>query len=230
MKPLNYIAMLAVTFCVTACDYTNHFPDEEPPTDEPYNTLPNVKISDYTWTYINLITGKTETHPDTGEWIYAGTGEIREAQPAEEIGIDWHIAVHRYEFKTNGASVLNTGQTDILSVTQLPEGIYTPDEVAAYETEAEKENGYTLIMDMEGMMSSNIGYAHYPTINRVLCGAITRTATGSMPPVIYGVTNEALVLKWDDGSWATLQITGTLHTETSVSHYMSFRYKHYSAK
>jgi hypothetical protein len=231
MRTLKYMAMLAVTFCVTACGYTNHFLDEEEekPETDPYNTLPNVNISAYTWTYINLITGETETHPDADEWIYAGTGEIREAQQGEQIGIDWHIAVHRYEFKTNGASVLNTGLTDILSVTRLPDGTYTPDEAAPYKTEAEN-GGYLLIMDMAGMMEGNIGYAHNPVINRVLCGVITRTATGAMPPTIYGTTNEVLVLKWANGSWTTLQITGTSHTETSVSHYMSFNYKHYPAE
>ncbi|MDR0745730.1 MAG: HmuY family protein [Mediterranea sp.] len=232
MRTLKYMAMLAVTFCLTACGYTNHFLDEEEEeaTTDTYNTLSNVTVSAYTWTYINLITGETETHPDTSEWIYTGSGDIREAQQAEAIGIDWHVAVHRYEFKTNRASVLNTGLTDILSVTRLPDGTYTPDETAAYETEAEKENGYLLIMDMAGMMNGVIGYARNPVINRVLCGAITRTATGGMPPTVYGTTNEVFVLKWTDGSWATLQITGTLHTETSVSHYMSFNYNYYSTE
>lgn len=228
MKIYHYIAALAVALSVTACAYTNHFLDEEEGREDvPYKTLQNVKISAYdTWTYINLKTGETETHPDAGEWIYAGTGDIRAARQEETVDIEWHIAVHRYEFKTNGAAVLNTGETDIARVTELPEGTYTPDAPAAYETEVEKtEGGYLLVMDMAGMMEGNIGYAHSPLINLPLCGGITKTATGSMPPTIYGSTGEVFVLKWDDENWAALQITGTSHTVSSVSNYLSFNYK-----
>ncbi|ADV45155.1 HmuY family protein [Bacteroides helcogenes] len=233
MKIYHYIAMLAVTLSVTACAYTNHFLDEDEREEVlPYSTLQNVKVSAYdTWTYIDLKTGKMETHPDAGEWIYGGTGGVREAQQAEPIGIEWHIAVHRYEFKTNGASVLNTGKTDMANVTTLPEGSYTPDAVLPYETEKDKmEGAYLLSMDMAGMMAGNIGYAHNPSINLPLCEGITRTPTGTMPPVIYGNTDKVFVLKWDDGSWATLQITGVVHTVSGVSNYLSFNYKYNPAK
>lgn len=228
---LKYTTILAVALCATACGYENHFLDEGEPEPGTYSNLWNVKNSDYTWTYINLITGETETHEDTSEWIYAGTGDIREAQPDAEISIEWHIALHRYEFKTNGASVLNTGITDITTITELPDGTYTPDEVAPYETEVEKESGaYLLAMDMAGMMEGNIGYAHNPTINRVLCDEIIRTATGTMPPTIYSSKKNVLVLKWENGSWAILKIVGTDHMVSSVSHYMSFNYQYYPAE
>lgn len=227
----KYITILAAALSVAACSYENHFLDEEEPEPGTYDMLWNVKVSDYTWTYINLITGKTETHDDTSEWIYAGKGEIREALPDPEIGIEWHIAVHRYEFKTNGASVLNTETTDIMTVTELPAGTYTFDEVAAYETEKEKENGgYLLTMDMTEMMGGNIGYAHNPTINRALCDGITRTATGTMPPTIYDTKREIFVLKWADGSWIKLQTTSTKHTVKGTDHYLSFNYKYYPAE
>lgn len=233
MRIFNHILMLAVTFCVTACAYTNHFLDEDevdPDTDTSTVTLENVNIATYdVWTYINLKTGETETHPDATEWIYSGTGDLREAVEEEEITIDWHVAVHRYEFKTNGASVLNTGETSIESVTTLPEGTYTADEVASYEEEVEADNGYVLSMDLSGMMDGNVGYAHNPLINRVLCDGITRTATGSMPPYIYSTEGVVFALKWDDGSWATFQVTGTSNTITSVSNYMSFKFKYNAA-
>lgn len=228
--------MLAVALCAAACSYTNHFlpegEEDEPQETLPYDRLNNVKISAYdTWTYINLETGETETHPDATEWIYSGTGNIREAQQAENIGITWHVAVHRYEFKTNGAAVFNTKETDITAVTELPEGDYVPDETASYETESVKDNGgYVLSMDLSKMMDGSVGYAHYPIINRLLCNGITRTATGAMPPTIYDTTKHVFVLKWDDGSWATLQVTGTSHTATGVSNYMSFNYKYHAAQ
>lgn len=235
MKIYKYLSMLAVALGMTACGYTNHFLDEEEmPDDGPYSILKDVNASAYdSWTYINLITGATETHPDAGEWIYGGDGSIRSAVQAETVGIDWHIAVHRYEIKTNGASVFNTGETDILGVTELPEGTYVCDEVVAYEDELVKDEAgepcYLLSMDMSNMMNGNIGYAHNPSINRVLSDGITRTATGSMPPTLYATTGEVFALKWDDGSWAALQITEAYGT-TGSSGYMSFNYKHYSAE
>lgn len=230
----KHITLLAVALCATACSYENHFTDEEEPDPGSYEMLWNVGVSDYTaWTYINLVTGETETHPDTGELIYSASKEIRPARQEEPIGIEWHIAVHRYEFKTNGASVFNTGMTDIKTVIELPAGTYTFDEVASYETESEKEGDkYLLTIDMSGMMdeSIGIGYSHNPTINRVLCDAIKRTATGAMPPTIYETKREVLVLKWTDGSWATIQLTDTKHTVRGVDHYMSFNYKYHSAE
>lgn len=232
MKTINYLAMLAVALSATACGYTNHFLEEEIPGDDaPYQTLKDVNGTAYdSWTYINLKTGETKTHPDTSEWIYGGDGSIRKEQPSEEIGIDWHIAVHRYELRTNGASVLNTGATDILSVTELPAGNYTSDTVLPYEDELEKgsdETQYLLITDMSGMMGGNIGYIHYPSVNLPLCNGITRTATGSMPPTLYGTTEEVFALKWEDGTWATLQITGT-YSSGGSSGYLSFNYHYYS--
>jgi len=229
----KYITMLAVALCATACGYENHFLDEDDtPPEANLITISNMSLaSNGVWIYINLKTGETEEHPDAGEWIYAKEGDIRPAQQEETIGIEWHIAVHRYEYKTNGALVLKTQSTDIESVTELPAGSYTSDVVAPYETEKEKEsNRYLLSMDMAGMMDGNIGYARNPVINRVLCDAITRTATGSMPPTLYTTEKEVLVLKWEDGDWATFQITETKNTETGVSNYMSYNFKYHSAE
>ena len=50
------------------------------------------------WTYVNLKTGETEIHPDTSEWIYTD-GSVSEPKAKETIGIEWHIAIHRYEIK-----------------------------------------------------------------------------------------------------------------------------------
>ncbi len=235
MKLYDYLTVAAVVCSMTACEYTNHFldEDEELPDDSPYQTKKDVNASAYnTWTYINLATGETEVHPDAGEWIYSGDGSTRPAQEAEAVGIDWHIAIHRYEIKTNGASVLNTGKTDIQEVENLPEGEYTPDRVADYEMERKKDEGetqYLVITDMSNMMGGTIGYAYKPMINTVLCDGITKTATGSMPPTIYGTTGEVFALKWDDGSWAAFQITATYST-TGASGYMSFNYKMHTAE
>ncbi len=232
MKFYEFLFALAVAGGLTACAYTNHFEEEDViPDDGSYYVLSDVEISAYdSWLYINLETGEMETHPDAGEWIY-DDGTIREAGEEEPVGMDWHIAAHRYEFKTNGASVLNTGVTDMNSVTELPDGIYTADELAAYEDELAKEEAgegaYFLSMDMAEMMSGNVGYAHYPVINRVLSDGIVRTATGSMPPYTYDVGNKPVfVLKWDDGHWAKYQMTSTFSSRGTTG-YLSFNYIYY---
>ncbi len=225
--------MLAVALSATACAYTNHFLDEDEETstdDAGYQTLKDVNGYAYdSWTYINLETGEMEVHTDASEWIYTD-GSTRAAQTAEAVGIDWHIALHRYELKTNNAAVLNTGATDMRSITTLPEGDYTTDTVVPYEQEAAKgddETQYLLITDMSGMMSGNLGYVHYPTLNLTLCSAITRTATGGMPPTLYGTNGEVFALKWDDGSWATFQVTAA-YSSGGASGYISFNYQYYT--
>ena len=237
MKHLSPLMALAAALSLTACAYTNHFLDEDESltvdtsSDETLAVLENLNISTYDqWTYINIQTGEYEQLDDCTEWYYAGTGDIREAYDGDEPSIEWHIAVHRYELKTNDASALATGTYDITALDALPSGTYTADEIAAYEDEIDLDDGITLYMDMTGMMDSNIGYAHYPQINRVLCNAITRTATGSMPPYTYDVDGEVIALKWDNGDWGAVQIVSTIHTEKSYTGYLTFNFKYVSAE
>ena len=227
----------AFAFLATACAYTNHFIDEE---DEPnsYAKIVDINASPYnSWIYINLQTGETETHPDYNPWIYSSDGSIREAQVPEEITIDWHIAIHRYEFKTNGAEVFNTAEKNMESVIELPTSdSYISDETITYESELAKsligEKSYLLTMDMTNMMNGSIGYSLQATINRTLCNSVIRTSTGTMPPVIYSTDAEVLVLRWDNDDWAKIQLTGVYGTEGSklgASGYISMNYKYYSA-
>lgn len=233
MKLYQCIAMLAVVLGVTACSYTNHFLDEgEEGEDAPYRSLSNLDVSTYgNWTYINLQTGKTEKHPETGEQINPDTDEVIPAGEAPEITIDWHIAISRRGImKTNGASVLNTGETDITVVNALPAtGTYTVDEDASYEAEQERaalgQSAFFFYTNYV-MMGTGSLLAHAPTINRVLCECITQTPNpGGMPPSIYGTTGEVFVLKWDDGSWAKFQIHEV--GSNTASSFSSIRYKYY---
>lgn len=230
MSIINRVVLSAPIMCMTACSYTNHFLDEEavaPSAD--YDILVDLDATAYDcWTYVNLETGQTERHPDTGEWYYAGSGLIRNEQAPPSIGMDWHIAVHRYEFRTNNAEVLNTHVPDMAAVKELPYGEYMRDETVCYHDELKVTGGvqYLLVMDMSEMIDGNIGYALNGTINRVLCDAVTRTATGSMPPILYGSTGEVLVLKFADGNWATLKIFKTYGgSDGARSGMMSFQYK-----
>lgn len=216
----NVMAMACMGLSVMACS-DNDGGKEETPDTKKFTDL-NVSAYDQ-WTYVNLRTGETETHPDASEWIYTD-GTTRPAQTPEEVSIDWHIAVHRYEVKTNGGSVLDTKSTDMAAFNSLPEGDYKADEVI------DSEDEYKITTDMSGMMQSNIGYAKSATINRVLCGWMTKTYTGSMPPYVYTPTKNVIVLKCKDGSWAKIQCTTAGNTTDGKSGYVSFNYQFYEGK
>ena len=228
MKLLKHFLAVVLLSPLLLSGCVNHFYTEvdlSATTDSTYNTLQDISISSYTdWTYINLETGETEVIEDGQEWYYTD-GTIREAVGGDDPTIDWHIAIHRYDLRTNGASVIDAGTTDITLVTSLPSGTYTEDEYTSYEVESELDDGRVLTMDMSGMMSGVMGYLHYYYINRELCNCITRTATGSMPPYTYEANKEVYALKWDDGTWATLQCTLSTHSTKGTTGYLSFNYK-----
>lgn len=110
---------------------------------------------------------------------------------------EWHIAIHRYEIKTNGGSTYDTEATDMSAITSCPTGVtFTADTYVSYGTDDDLE----VITDMTNMMSGSVGYAANPQLNSVLCGWVVRTATGSMPPTIYTPTGHIYVVTFEDGS------------------------------
>lgn len=179
-------------------------------------------VSDYAnWTYINLKTGETQTHRDFSAWNYLTDGnvvETTEAQGSEaDITIDWHIAIHRDNIRTNGGSAFATTSTVLSDVTALPSGEYKEDETV--------EN--TLMTDRSGMMSSpaKIGYAATSTINTVLSAWVNKVATGTMPPYIYEPTHLVYVVKNTDGSYAKLKFTD-FYNATGTTGHVTFSYEY----
>ena len=147
-------------------------------------------------------------------------GSVSEPKAKETIGIEWHIAIHRYEIKTNGGMVFDTEKTNMNEITELPEGDYKADENITNEDEE-----YAIITDMSKMMQGNVGYAKTATVNKVLCSWVKKTETGSMPPTIYEPTMHVIVLKCKDGSWAKLQFTVAGNSETNKSGFVTFNYE-----
>lgn len=219
MKLKNVLAIMAIGVFATACSDDNNDPKWG---DVVADKVTNLDVSAYDkWTYINLETGATETHADTGEWIYTD-GTTTPAKAEEPVGIDWHIAIHRYEMRTNGGEVLDTRQTNMDVVTELPAGTYAKDEVFPYEEDGE----FQVITDMSKMMTEySVGYAKKATLNKVLCGWVKKTETGTMPPVLYEPTKNVMVLKCKDGSWAKLQFMYAGNTDTGKSGFVTFNYE-----
>ena len=98
---------------------------------------------------------------DYTKWVYLdfhGRTAVTAGMSEEEAPAEWDIAVHRYDVKTNGAAVLETGITGLelfMSSGKMPEGGYVEDE---WTTEQ-------IIVDMSGMMDGNIGYRAGTTPN-----------------------------------------------------------------
>ncbi len=187
-------------------------------------TITNGNYTAYdSWTYVNLATGETAVQADATDWIYTNDS-IRSAYDPGELGIDWHIAIHRYEIKTNGGHAYDTGLTDMAAVTELPTGVaYTDDSQETYGT-----SSLEVITDMSLMMQGLVGYSAAPQLNTVLCAWVTRTETGSMPPTIYEPTGHVYVVSFDDGTWAKLRFTAAGNTESGSSGYITWNYELHS--
>lgn len=214
----NTACVLLMGLCAVAC--SDNEKDKNIDTQANVKKVTNLNASAYDqWTYINLETGATETHPDASEWIYTD-GTTRPAESPEAVGIDWHIAVHRYEIKTNGGEALETDLTNLAAVTELPKGNYTADKNFAYN----KNNLYEVITDRSKMAQRNIGYSNDFTLNPVLCGWVDIEVTGGMPPKLYTPTQKVLILKCKDGGWAKLQFTTAGNSENGKSGFISFNY------
>lgn len=219
----NAACGLLMGLCAVAC--SDDEKDKNTDTQANVKKVTNLDVSAYDkWTYINLETGQTETHPDASEWIYSD-GTTRPAETPETVGIDWHIAVHRYEIKTNGGEALETDLTNLAAVTELPKGNYTADEHFTYN----ENNPYEVITDMSKMQQSNVGYSNDFAINRVLCGWVDIEVTGGMPPKLYTPTQKVLILKCKDGGWAKLQFTTAGNSENGKSGFVSFNYEYIPA-
>lgn len=215
MRLINYMAMMAIAYCAVACDSDN---DVEP--EVICNGSMTLDVSDYSkWTYINLKTGETQTHRDFSAWNYLTAGEVvetAEAQGSEsDVTIDWHIAIHRDNIRTNGGAAVATAATAMSEVVSMPDSGYEKDETVAN----------AVMTDRAGMMSGKIGYAATATVNPVLTGWVSKVPTGTMPPYIYEPTNLVYVVKNADGSYAKLQFTDFYNAEGTTGH-ITFSYEY----
>ncbi len=186
-----------------------------------YSDHLSLDASDYSvWTYINLKTGEMETLQDFSEWNYISGSDIVKTKDAEgsedDITIDWHIAIHRYDIRTNNGSAVETEYTKFSDLTEIP--------TSGYEEDVMVEN--EIITDMTDMMTGTVGYAAVDLINPVLCGWLESTPTGSMPPYTYEPTGLVYVAKFEDGSYAKLLFTDYTN-DMGSSGYVVFSWEYY---
>ena len=153
------------------------------------------------WTYINLETGQTEVHRDFSSWTSYKEDTVISHTPAKgseaDVKIKWHIAIHRFDVKTNGAEAVATTETELDKVTTLPTAGYKTDTLVRKR----------VITDMSKMMQGIVGYADEETLNATLGGWLILTPTGTMPPYTYKLSEKVYVVKFKSGANAKLKFT-----------------------
>lgn len=156
-----------------------------------------IDASDYTkWNYISLKDKKVVTA------LYD------EQQPE-----NWDFAVHRYDAKTNTASVFETEYydlTDISSVSKFSGADFIADEWTTNK----------ITIDMSQMMEGIIKYAedfYNPCLSKWL-----NVDTSSMPPV-YTLSEKVYILKLQDGTFAALKLSNFMNT-SGIKGFMTIDY------
>ena len=201
MKHLMMLALMAcsMTMMVGCGD------DKPEPKPTPGKTLAKKMTVDATnyadWTYINLETGETEVHRDFSSWTSYKRDTVISRTPAKgseaDVKIKWHIAIHYFDVKTNGAEAVATTETDLDKVTSLPTAGYKTDTLVRKR----------VITDMSKMMQDIVGYADEATLNATLGGWLILTPTGTMPPYTYKLSGKVYVVKFKSGANAKLKFT-----------------------
>lgn len=157
-----------------------------------------IDATSYTrWTYIDFSEQRIDTL------------EVGDAEPA-----NWDIAVHRYDVKTNGAAVMETGYTgfDALLAGGLPDGEMVKDEWTSDR----------IAVDMSGMMDGYIEYqeSYYNTeLSKWL-----DVDTSTMPP-IYTLSKKVYLVKLQDGTYLAVRLANFMN-DASVKGYMTIQYKY----
>lgn len=176
LRRLSITAALGALLSLPACGPLIYDEDERSMVDATSYTA---------WTYIDLATGQATVVQEYGD------------EPAGTPPDKWHFALHRYNCKTNGAEVLETGFTkidDIITRGVLPEGEYA----------ADIWTDDVIMYDVSGMMEGEVKYAE-SWYNAELSKWID-VDLGTMPPV-YTPSDRVYVLKFADGTAAALKFT-----------------------
>lgn len=221
MKKINYLlAFAAASLLAVSCDKDDNTTPQEQTTD---NSV-SIDATSYTaWTYLNFETGETQTHESFDDCYYAGDGSTVEGTGDEstDVTIDWHIAFHRYEVRTNGGSAIETAYTSIEDVVEVPSSGYTSDKIITYDDYAD---GYYIIMDMSYMMSDkSVGYATNAAYNTILSKVVSRT--GSMGSYVYSPSDYVYVIQNADGSVTKAKWTAATDS-TGATGCVTVEYEH----
>lgn len=138
------------------------------------------------WTYFNFADGKTATLQ-----IKKQENGVYEVDAAEEGALNWDIAVHKYDMRTNGGLVkkLDIRNFEAVTVANVP-----ADEDMVADTEG------SVMADMSQMQNGFVGYQDVK-LNKELGGWVTATPTGTMPPYTYELNDNVFIVKVNGRVW-----------------------------
>ena len=152
---------------------------------------------------------------DYTEWHYIDllSKDVVTKNVDEDAPTHWDFAVHRYDAKTNGGSVIESGVTDFGSIPNIntfPEEAFVADE---WTTDK-------ITVDMSQMMDGIILYAedyYNPCLSKWL-----NVDTSTMPP-IYTLSGKIYLLRLSDGSYAALRLSNYM-SDAAIKGFMTIDY------
>lgn len=194
-----------VLLSLSSCDSIYDDPSEIPSTVTEFGLYENVDATDYKqWVYLNLEDSTQTT------LSYDNTADI----PSQ-----WHLALHRYDLKTNGGSACQTAYTSLEDLrTDLENGSFA---LPALSEFAADEDG-KITIDMSHMMEGWLDYAD-AQLNKVL-GTWLDVDTSNMPPN-YTMGDKVYLVRMADGTVAAIKFTGYSNPyKSNTKGYISFTY------
>lgn len=208
---MNRISLLAISLLTGAmatsllsCD--NIYDDPEPymPVPTEAFTFQYIDATKYTnWIYINL------HKKDSVTLDYQ----------APEVPIEWDIALHRYDVKTNGGAGI---ETDFETLEALETAVEDGSYESPYNSQWVSDVEDSVTVDMSHMMEGYLVYAASPR-NREI-GKWLNVDTSTMPP-IYTPSNKVYLVKFKDGTIAAIRFTGFSNPNYyNTKGYISFDY------
>ena len=147
-------------------------------------------------------------------WIYLDLHNKRvdtTSVYSETVPTNWDIAVHRYDAKTNDASVLETefeSFDELFNSSSMPQG------------EFQKDTLSEIPVDMSDMINDNIIY-HKTMANQILSRWLD-VDIRIMPP-IYTLSKKVYIVKFKDGTVAALLLTNFM-SSSLVKGFMTIDY------
>lgn len=211
MKPFTLVMLGVIFFSLPACNGILEGIYDEPLADEEseFGFIETDSVNHSGTIYIDATRYTRWTYID----FHALSVDSLEISEEMEEPEEWDIAIHRYDAKTNGASVLETGFTGLATLKisgEIPQGDYVADEWTTNK----------IIVDMSGMAEGKLEYAesYYNAELSKWLFVDTRT----MPPG-YNPSNKVYVIKLKDNTVAAVRLRNFMNS-AGTKGYMTIEY------
>lgn len=125
----------------------------------------------------------------------------------------WDIAVHHYDVRTNGGTVMETASADISTVAGMT---HLDDSIFVGDVWTDK----TVIVDISQMMSGKIGYegSYYNTV----LSRWMNVDKSQMPPT-YTLSERVYVIRMKDGTYGAVHLSNYMNV-AGVKGYLTIDY------